>query len=128
MTVDPARLLTRYTVVAGLTAALREALEADQIQKLDALADRRAAELAAAEAELAALAAGPALPAATAAALREAVNTAVDDDQRLRALLAARAQELPRQLAELRGARAGLGGYQATAVPPGEGDGVDRRG
>ena len=120
------RILERYAAVARLTAELRDALQSDQIERLDELADQRAAELAAAEGDLAALAAGPPLPAQAAARIQTALAETIQADERLRALLAARAQELPRQLAELRGARAGLGGYQASAVPS-EGD-VDRRG
>ena len=120
------RILERYAAVARLTGALRDALQSDQIERLDELADQRAAELAAAERDLAALSAGPPLPAQVAARIRTALAETIQEDERLRALLAARAQELPRQLAELRGARAGLGGYQASAVHS-EGD-LDRRG
>jgi|SRR5687767_13940301 len=119
-------VLARYAAFVDLTGALRDALESDQLEQLDRLADRRAAELAGAEAELAALAAGPALAAATAGRIRAAISRAIEEDEHLRALLAGRAQELPRQLAELRSARAGLGGYQASAVPS-EGE-LDRRG
>lgn len=122
------QILARYAAIAQLTAALKDALESDQIERLDDLADRRAAELAAAEAELAALAAGPPLPAEAAGLIRTALSQAIEDDEHLRALLASRAQELPRQLAELRGARTGLGGYQASAIPPDGGEGLDRRG
>ena len=119
-------VLARYAVVAQLTAALRDAIESDQIELLDRLADQRAAELAAAEADLAALAGGAPLPADTAGRIRTALGQAIAEDDRLRALLAARAQELPRQLAELRGARTGLGGYQASVIAP-EGE-LDRKG
>lgn len=121
------RLVDLYREVLRLTVALRESVDADQLDRLDALADERAAALTAAARDLAALTRGgtPIAP-PDADAIRGLLGAAAAEDERLRALVASRVQALPRQMAELRGARAGLGGYQASAAD--SSDLVDRRG
>ena len=112
-------LLAGYAAIRRTTAALHDAVERDEIEALDALVAERAAEVDRTQALLAGL--GPnagALP----LALREQVLAELQalqrQDDHLRALLSARAQEIPEQLARLRGSRAMVAGYAVLAPLP----------
>ncbi|CAA9209774.1 MAG: hypothetical protein AVDCRST_MAG77-1978 [uncultured Chloroflexi bacterium] len=121
-----AELLACYAAVRDLTARLRAAAESGQTDDLEALADERAAGVQTAEELLAALIAQR--PVSGAAVLSPALTDQLEaelrallsEDEQVRVLLSSQAQEVPRQLAELRGAHRGLGGYQRTAIDPSE--------
>jgi hypothetical protein len=124
-------LLACYAHLRDLTARLRAASEAGQTDALDALADERDAAIHEAEQLLASLIAhrtsgGIFLPPAIASQLESELRALLAEDEDVRLLLASQAQEVPRQLAQLRGARRGLGGYERTALNPS--DLVDRSG
>jgi hypothetical protein len=129
-------LAEQYEALTRVTQALVDAVERDDTEALDALVSERATLLAAAEQHLtAATGAGSAPRAAAdgdqaraeaAARLAAAARLLEESDARLRTVMAARAGELPVQLAELRGARSGLSGYQASVLDPSTS--VDRSG
>ncbi|MGH2354482.1 MAG: hypothetical protein ACRDJN_22980 [Chloroflexota bacterium] len=112
-------LLARYAAIRRLTAALRDAAEQDRTPDLERLAAERAAELEGAQQALAALGsdAGRLAPALRERALAELQEIERQDDA-LRALLAARAQEVPARLAEVRLARSKLAGRGRAAPRP----------
>ena len=124
-------LLAHYATVRELTKQLVMAVEYDNSELLGELMEARARELQGAETLLGELERGR-LP----DALREqAISTLEElrqEDEALRALLSARAQEVPVQLAEVRRTRASLaahgyhGPYQGGA--PGRPEVIDRRG
>lgn len=125
-------LLAHYASLRELTARVRTAAEAGQIDTLDALLDERAAAVDVAEGLLSTLLAERAASsdATVSRVLTERLNAALrvqlSEDEALRALLSSQAQEIPRQLADLRGAHRGLSGYQRAALDPN--DLVDRSG
>ena len=127
---DPAaQLLACYRRVAAATAALRHALDADDLERLDTLADERAALIAEATALLERSAARGADNSATGTsyewkAVLAAGRRAMEEDEHLRARLASRAQEIPETLASLRASRGVLQDYGGGTPSP---DSVDRR-
>jgi hypothetical protein len=105
-------LLALYAALDAETAALCDAVEQGRADELPALVATREARLNEAARRLAEL--GPQaarLPAGRRQALLAALRDAQRQDEVLHALLAARLQEIPAQLATLRAARRALAGY-----------------
>jgi hypothetical protein len=134
------QLLDCYVDARQVTATLRQAVEQEQTDDLDALLDERAALLGR-SAQLLGAVAGRVdeLEPAFRQRLTAELASLIEEDRGLQASLSSRTQELPARLAELRASRAILGGYQANALsgaigPAAAGDGfpppghVDRRG
>ena len=125
------QLLECYGAIEALTARLRTELESDNAAALDSLVDERGELVQRAGAMLQAVtsdvSSGPGTEDASGRwdAVRAAARRAVEADEQLRALLAARSSEIPSTLAELRGGRLVLEGYGGGPVPP---ESVDRRG
>jgi hypothetical protein len=106
------RLLALYAALSADTAALGAAVEREQPDVLEARTGEREARLAAAAQLLASFGPGAAtLPADLRPQVRAALEALQRHDDALRALLAARAQEIPAQLAALRVARRATTGY-----------------
>jgi hypothetical protein len=123
------QLLACYRRIDRATAALRSALDADDLDRLPALADERAALLAEATALLEQAAGRSAASTSGGASIEweaalAAGRRAMEEDERLRALLASRAQQIPNDLARLRRGRGALRGYADGPATP---DSVDRR-
>lgn len=111
--------LAQYAAVRGTTAEIRAAVERDETGALEALVARREDEVAAAGRALAAVVQhGSAPSAGVARRLDDEIRCVVEEDALLRTVLAARAQEVPAQLAQLQRARAGLTGYGAASMAP----------
>jgi hypothetical protein len=124
------RLVGRYETVHALTVQIHAALERDDTTPLAALVAARATELHAVDGDLRALGArAAAIPAEERDRLRAALVALQDRDAAVRALLSSRTQELPAQLAQVRGSRARLGGgYGYFSATPDLPERVDCRG
>lgn len=111
-----AALLASCAAVGQATAALRRAIEQEEIGALDGLVAERAVLLATAQGLLASFLGsfegGPGgLPSAQRQRLLDALQEIQRQDDDLRALLTAHTQEIPALLAQLREARTMLAGY-----------------
>lgn len=133
-----AALAACYGEIERLTKRMLAAIEADDLVALDRLADERGARLAEATELISRAGPGAKAPDSTGAhapddspdqvdlaVIEGAARRAGVLDDRLRALAAARANEIPATLAAMRGGRSVLEGYSRTPNPP---DSVDRRG
>ena len=122
-------LLARYARIRTLTAAIRSALEQEQSEPLQGYFQERAAELDAIDALLAALdrAGGVRLLDERVRARAQAEIEQIRElDRRVQVLLSSGAQEVPLQLAQVRGSLARFGSYHGP--PPDAPEFVDRRG
>ncbi len=123
------QLCASYAAARRLTLALQEAVQRGQTSLLPELLGQRGEVLAESRRLLAELG-------GTLSALPEALRERVLDEARalelqddaLRTLVSARVQELPRQLARIRGARPILRGYYGQGRVPDRPELVDRRG
>lgn len=117
-----------YREAEDIADALQKALDADDDDQLASLIERRAGLLDRAAAILAAVSSGAIDAEPDRRAWDEALaagRRAMRAGERLHALVASRAHEIPAKLAELRGGRTALRGYGESHTPP---ESVDRLG